>query len=358
METLILYGVAFFFALVALGAGIGVYLTRTESHPPVDPTSLLNAIDEAVVVVDPDETVVIANLTFRSLFGANATGAELETVLESVPELYAATQTEDNSPITLAVNGETRHVEVCSFPLGEGIHEDRKRVVLFHDVSEHIEREQALEAQNEQLAQFASIISHDLRNPLDVAIGRTNAVRTQLDDPELVAHLDTAHEAHHRIQHIITDVLALARNGNDVEPVALSLEAVATTAWNHVETNEATLSVTTERTIRADEPSLCRLFENLFRNAIEHGGADVTVRVGDTADGFFVADDGTGLPVDKPLFEPGYTVNETGTGLGLAIVKDIADAHNWTVETAVDAAGGARFEFSGVDHVTQTQERP
>lgn len=356
METLILYGAAFFFALVALGAGIGVYLSRTESHPPVDPTSLLDAIDEAVVVVNPDETVVVANLAFRSLFGPNATGETLETIFDSVPELYEATQTDDTSPITLAVDGETRHLEVCSFPLGEGIHEDRKRVVLFHDVSEHIEREQALEAQNEQLEQFASIISHDLRNPLDVAIGRTNAVRTQLDDPELIAHLDTAHDAHHRIQHIITDVLALARNGNYGEPVALSLESVATTAWNHVDTKEATLSVTTERVIRADEPSLVRLFENLFRNAIEHGGSDVTIRVGETADGFFVADDGAGIPVDEPLFQPGYTAGETGTGLGLAIVKDIADAHGWAVESAVDGSGGARFEFSGVERATESQE--
>jgi len=85
--------------------------------------------------------------------------------------------------------------------------------------------------------------------------------------------------------------------------------------------------------------------------AWEHAGDDVQIRVGDLSDGFFVEDDGSGIPdtVRENLFEPGASAVSGNTGFGLAIVKEIATAHGWTVE-AVDAAdGGARFEIRGSD---------
>jgi len=82
------------------------------------------------------------------------------------------------------------------------------------------------------------------------------------------------------------------------------------------------------------------------------GGRDTTVgiRVGATDDGFFVADDGPGIPADErsDVFEQGYTTGEDGTGLGLAIVSRVADAHGWSVSVTDSADGGARFELSGV----------
>jgi signal transduction histidine kinase len=94
------------------------------------------------------------------------------------------------------------------------------------------------------------------------------------------------------------------------------------------------------------------VFENLFRNAIEHGGADVTVRVGQLDDhGFYVEDTGPGIPADvrDAVFEPSHTSASGGTGFGLTIVKRIAEAHGWEVEIAESAAGGARFEFTAVE---------
>ena len=100
----------------------------------------------------------------------------------------------------------------------------------------------------------------------------------------------------------------------------------------------------------ADRSRLKQLLENLFRNAVAHNGDDVHVTVGDTADGFYVADDGVGVPPDDRdrIFESGYTTDADGCGLGLPIVRDIADAHGWDVTVAESTAGGARFEFTGV----------
>jgi nitrogen-specific signal transduction histidine kinase len=195
----------------------------------------------------------------------------------------------------------------------------------------------------------ASVVSHDLRNPLDVARARLEAAR-EFDEDE---HFDHVEQAHERMERIIQDVLTLARGEDVVDPdETVDLGAVAERAWETVETNGATLTVEDELpTAQADSDRVSRLFENLFRNTIEHGGDDVTVTVGPLEDGLYVADDGPGIPEGRreDVLEPGYTSDEHGTGLGLAIVARIADLHGWHLDVTESTAGGAQFEIHGVD---------
>ncbi|MFD1634361.1 PAS domain-containing protein [Haloplanus ruber] len=67
--------------------------------------------------------------------------------------------------------------------------------------------------------------------------------------------------------------------------------------------------------------------------------------------GFYVEDDGVGVPVERRerILDDGYSSLPAGTGFGLSIVREIADAHGWTVRVAESAGGGARFEFRGVE---------
>ena len=206
----------------------------------------------------------------------------------------------------------------------------------------------------------ASVVSHDLRNPLDVARARLEAGRA-LDEDE---HFDHVEQAHERMERIIQDVLTIARGEEFVEPDdTVDLTDVAETAWETVETDGATLRVEESLpTATADPDRVGRLFENLFRNAVEHGSMDgkgpvsdreVTVTVGqpdDSTDGFYVADDGPGIPPEyrERVFEPGFSTDDHGTGLGLAIVARIADLHGWSIGAGVSEAGGARLDVSGV----------
>jgi PAS domain S-box-containing protein len=227
------------------------------------------------------------------------------------------------------------------------------------------ERERQLERQNDRLEQFASTVSHDLRNPLNVAEGRLELVAADCE-PES-DHVDAIRRAHDWMGTLIEDLLALARaDESPFEPEPLALRAVARGCWQHVETTDATLVVDTDRTVRADESRLRQVFENLIRNAVEHGstsppsrapedavgrGGAVTVTVGDLPDGFYVADDGPGIPEDEraDVFDTGYSTAEGGTGFGLHIVEQVAETHGWTVRVTDSADGGARFEVSGVD---------
>ncbi|WP_436925855.1 GAF domain-containing protein [Halosimplex amylolyticum] len=218
-------------------------------------------------------------------------------------------------------------------------------------------RERELARQNERLEEFAGVVSHDLRNPLNVAAGRVEIVRNE----DASEHLAAAADALDRMDELITDLLSLARQGATVdEREQADLDALVDQAWATVNAPAATLR--TDRVPESDatdgalgaiecDPSRVRqLLENLFRNAVEHGGADVTVTVGRTADGFFVADDGPGVPADsrEEIFDVGFSTDDRGTGFGLNIVEQIARAHGWDVSVGESADGGARFEFTGV----------
>jgi signal transduction histidine kinase len=166
-------------------------------------------------------------------------------------------------------------------------------------------------------------------------------------------HFEAILEAHDRMETLIDDVLTLAKEEDIVsnfEPIDLA--DFIETCWFNVETEAATLRIKTDRQIQASPIRSRQLFENLFRNAIEHGGENVTVTIGDLSHGFYIEDDGPGIPErDRDqIFEMGYSTGQ-GTGFGLNIVERIATAHGWQVEATEGNDGGARFEFRDVSLV-------
>jgi len=214
-------------------------------------------------------------------------------------------------------------------------------------------RERALERQNERLEQFTNIVSHDLRNPLNVAAGRLDMIRQEVDNE----HLDAVDRAHERMDALITDLLTLAREGETpTEAGPVDVAALATDCWRNVDTENAKFRTPIEQTVRADESHLRQLFENLIRNSVEHAGDDVTVEVGGLSDGFYVADDGPGIPPEEreAVFEAGYSTRDRGTGFGMSIVNQAVEAHDWDVTLTESEWGGARFEITGVETVDAT----
>lgn len=204
-----------------------------------------------------------------------------------------------------------------------------------------------LERQNDRLEEFASIVSHDLRNPLNVAELRLDLAREDCESE----HLDKVDCAHMRMETLIDNLLALAREGSTViAPEPVDLATVAVDASIQVETTDTTFATSIEQPILADESALKQLLENLFRNATEHNDDCVTVTVGELADGFYVEDDGSGIAADKhdTVFETGYSTSKDGTGLGLRIVKQIVEAHGWQIDVTAGSDGGARFEITDV----------
>ena len=227
-----------------------------------------------------------------------------------------------------------------------------KSIVVALDTLEQTERlrdrEAELSRQNDRLEQFASFVSHDLRNPLNIAEGHLELARDDCDNE----HLDTVAQSHDRMRTLIDDLLTVARDAEqlaDHEMVFIS--DLSAECWDNVETKRSRLEDNVTLPIRADQRRVKQLLENLFRNAVEHGGADVTVTVGELPDGFFVEDDGAGIASEAQtdIFEAGYSTATGGTGLGLAIVQQVVAAHDWDIRVTEGSSGGARFEITDVD---------
>ncbi|SEO88372.1 PAS domain S-box-containing protein [Halogranum amylolyticum] len=241
-------------------------------------------------------------------------------------------------------------------------HDDSFRGIagIARDVTDELDQRARLRRQNERLDEFASVVSHDLRNPLNVAQGFLEMARETGDD----SYLSRVEEALGRIDHLADDVLSLARRGQTIgETSQIDLGRSVTRAWETVESHDATVEVADGlETVVADGTRFSEALQNLFRNAVEHGGHDVAVTVGPLAAdrGFYVADDGPGIPPDRrtTVFDHGHTTSNAGTGFGLAIVRDIVEAHGWEITVVASETGGARFEirFGRSDADRQTAE--
>lgn len=239
-------------------------------------------------------------------------------------------------------------------------------------------REAEIARERDRLEEFASVVSHDLRNPLNVAAGNLDLLRERLEsEQEDVTELDVIDRSLDRIQELVEDMLTLARQGTEIDDTeTVSLSALADECWDGVDTASASLVVRGDVHLRADRSRLRQGLENLFANSVEHGSAggrtgsgdsvehgsasgraepddDVAVAVCplDDGEGFYVEDDGPGIDPERreEVFEPGVSTDPDGTGFGLSIVAEVAEAHGWTVSVAESETGGARFEFRGVD---------
>jgi signal transduction histidine kinase len=88
---------------------------------------------------------------------------------------------------------------------------------------------------------------------------------------------------------LINDLLMLAREGKQISGLeAVDLATLTKNCWRNVKSTEATVRIDAERTIWADQRRLQQLVENLMRNAIEHGGQDVMVTIGELDNGFYI----------------------------------------------------------------------
>jgi signal transduction histidine kinase len=222
---------------------------------------------------------------------------------------------------------------------------------LLRDATERRETRTELRRQNDQLDDFASSVSHYLRNPLQVASGQTELARQALaDHPAHRDRLDDVARSLDRMETIIADLRTLAKQGKSVESTEpLAFGEAVTEAWSHVG-GEATVTVGRDGTIQADHGRLLSILENLIRNSVERGSAPdggVTIEARLTDDGFVLEDDGPGIDADhERLFEYGYTTSSDGTGLGLSIVETMAQSHGWSVRVDTDH-DGARFVVTG-----------
>ena len=320
-----------------------------------------------VLITDADGTIEYVNDAFESTSGYSAaeaigqtpallkSGEHDEAFYRELWETVLDGEVWDGEVVNERADGERYVVDQTIAPIAD-TDDISGFVAVNRDITDLKQYERELEAQNERLREYGHTVAHDIRNPLNLLRGELDTLRVtaeRADESVPVSAVgercDRLTDIVERMETLVDELLTLAEQGQLVlDPQSVALTAVAEEAWEQQATAAADLAVE-GGTVDADRDRLRELLTNLFRNALEHGGRDVAVRVGplDFADGFYVEDDGPGIPPDDrdSVLERGYTTADDGTGFGLAIVAQIAEGHGWSVSITDGSEGGARFEF-------------
>lgn len=337
--------------------------------------ALAEASADGIIMLDDDSDIRYANPAVERILGYEPAelvgGSKMRIIPERLREVHANALQRyletgekhiDWTYVELPGQHRDGHEVPLAISLNEFVHDGEHYFVgTFRDISARKEVERELEKQNERLERFASMLAHELRNPLQVAQIYLDFVHDD-EDGATVAEIADALD---RIDEIIEVLLMLARGNDEVDDRgSADLADVVADAWANTATGRATIEVAASTRLRANRAHLQQLLENLFRNAVEHGSASdspdgptaerdrpVTVRVGALDDGFYVEDTGAGIPeADREkVARAGYTTDEGGIGLGLTFVAELADAYGWEYAVTESDEGGARFEFTGVE---------
>jgi len=228
----------------------------------------------------------------------------------------------------------------------EGVAAERTAELLVAQAS--LVRKERLSA----VGEMATVIGHELRNPLGASTNGLFLVRSRLgayDDPELDGYLDLVERETSRAAALAEDLTAFMR---EREPVIVPLDLGAVVAEvlestpppPGIEVSAGDLGIE----VQADRAQLVQMLTNLITNGYQAMPDGGLLRVTETeSDGFVeitVEDSGVGIDpaVAERLLEPFFTTKPTGTGLGLAIVKRFAEGHDGTVSIEGGPTGGAR----------------
>ncbi|EFW93875.1 signal-transducing histidine kinase [Haladaptatus paucihalophilus DX253] len=347
-----------FFAATAIAFAYAIWHHRLFDLVPVGRSAVVDEMTDAVIVTDDSGRLVDTNPAANRLLDVSSDdiGRRFDDVCAAFPELVECFRARrvPETPIVSDVGGDLRYLDVHCSKVSDSGTKLSGTILIVRDVTEFERKKRAVERHNERLERVGHTIAHDLRNPLNVAEGYLGLERERSDGE----YFDNVERAHDRMEEIIDDVLSMARHERSERFESLDLERLAERAWENVETDAATVSIETGPVVvRANEGQLSSVFENLFRNAVEHAGPTVAVEVGWKEDEneqrsgtIYVGDDGPGIPPTEQgrVFDHGYSTRTDGTGAGLSIVAGIAERHGWEVNATDNTRRGARFDISGV----------
>jgi PAS domain S-box-containing protein len=345
--------------------------------------SILDSLQDGVVVYDEDDRIVFFNPAASEILGVSrdslATGVRTWEPLDGEGRPIA----EDERPVAITARtgepcvgidvgirtaaGDVRWTTVSTRalheePAGNGRHQV---VAAFTDITARREAQRALERTNEELAQFAYVASHDLSEPLRMVSSYLQLLRRRYHgqiDEDADEFIDFAVEGANRMRALIEDLLAYSRAGRGAEPRPIDLSHVMADVLSSlaaaVADARARVSVGTMPTVLGDRLAMAQVLQNLVANALKfRAGANACVwvaaeRVHDGMWRISVADDGIGIDPrhrdrvfkmfqrlhDREAFE--------GTGIGLAICRKIVERQGGEIWVEGRDGGGSVFSFT------------
>jgi two-component system, OmpR family, sensor histidine kinase SenX3 len=321
---------------------------------------LVDLMDTAVVLIGPDDAVILANPSARAL--GILRGDRL--VVPGLVDVARSVQVTGSQRSDVALPGNVvgtgpRMVGVHGIRLGSGpVVTPGPVALVLTDVTE-ARRVEAVRRD------FVANVGHELKTPVGALALLAEAVQGAADDPETVQRFAARmqHEAD-RLARLVRELIDLSRL-QGAEPLpALVPVAVGTVVAEAVDRTRAAaaakdiqLAVAAQPglVVRGVEAQLATALTNLLANAVAYSPPGTTIAVGARARSGFaeiaVTDSGIGIPRSdrSRVFERFYRVDQSrasatgGTGLGLAIVKHVASNHGGAVTVWSEEGLGSTF---------------
>jgi len=337
----------------------------------------------SVMITDASGAIEYVNPRFTEL-----TGYKAEEVLGQTPRILKSGETTDTDYRQLwkaikngkewrgifhnrRKNGELYWEDTVISPIRNEQNEITHFLAIKEDITEHVLLKQEVEERNQELARtqtltamgrMATMIAHDLRNPLSsikmtLQIWGKRAEESWGEEAREMKQISLDQVRY--MENILADLLAFARP-DALNPEWLDVNKLLDSAINTTQKaiQEHGAKIVAEYqphlpTIHGDATKLRQVFSNLIMNALESAdnvnhvpniriSANVEVDGSTPAIRIDIHDNGGGIdPTQKDkLFEPFYTTRAKGTGLGLPIVKRILDQHHGQISLEMEEDGG------------------
>lgn len=218
-----------------------------------------------------------------------------------------------------------------------------------------------LEKSNEELKEYAHIVSHDLKSPLRSIAALTSWIKMdnlKVFDKESLQNFTDIETTLEKMDSLITDVLkfsSLEATVNEDDQVDLDVILKEAIKMLHVPIN-ITINIKDKLpTIRGDKTKFQQLFQNLIGNAIKFNNKEngnVTINVKDLKSFYKFTISDNGIGIEQRNFEKIFKIfqslkkSEDSSGIGLSIVKKIVDIYNGEIWLESELNKGATFHFT------------
>jgi two-component system, OmpR family, phosphate regulon sensor histidine kinase PhoR len=341
--------------------------TQSLSMEQLELDTIMGAISDAILAVDPQGSPLFYNSRFEVLFGSEGLrrrNLKLWGIFREPDILgtFEAALKEGRAGATKAISleqklGPRRFFALSVSPLRKQDGVIYGALGIFHDVTE-------LKSAEQMRIDFVANVSHELRTPLTVIKGYADTLILDFKDKQSDAldFLNSIARNSDRLMNLMNDLLDLSSLESDsiIQKDPLSTQDVTERILKQLQGAFDSKSQKVEtfydtKTVVADAQRLEQVLVNLLSNANKYTPAGGTVRIRWKADGadtvLVMEDTGPGIPVEhhSRLFERFYRVDKArsreqgGTGLGLAIVKHIMQRHEGAVWVESQTGQGSAF---------------
>ncbi|SDC13555.1 two-component system, OmpR family, sensor histidine kinase SenX3 [Geodermatophilus telluris] len=336
---------------------------------------LLDLMDPAVLVLDVDDAVVLANPAARGLGIVRDRRLLVPELLRLVRDVRGggSRRADVRLPGDLVGTG-PRMVGVHGVRLESGPAPAPGPVAL---VLQDVTEARRVEAVRRD---FVANVGHELKTPVGALGLLAEAMQGAADDPETVQRFAArmAHEAD-RLARLVRELIDLSRlQGAEPLPelAPVDVDTVLAEAVDRTGLAAAAKGITIAvggrpgLVVRGVEAQLATAVTNLLANAVAYSPENTRIAVGARARSGFaeiaVTDSGIGIPrQDRArVFERFYRVDQSratstgGTGLGLAIVKHVASNHGGSVSVWSEEGLGSTFTLRIPLAVEDPSDRP